>query len=180
MWEGEGGGRWPSSPRCAHLRLGVLARAVNSELDFLGHARVDASAQALVERKSEHGSMHMPRTCTGHSVHAAHRPRCSPRTTPHAQCTWRTLSDEIASSSEFFDGSSPSPGVSFDSISPLIELANGRACSIIFSAPFSLDAATIFMALVILAVDKTDFIRRPIALMDGMVHQPATNRRARC
>ena len=116
-----------------------------------------------------------------------HRPQRACRTraqvlTPHhahAQCTWRTLSDEIASSSEFFDGSSPSPGVSFDSISPLIELANGRACSIIFSAPFSLDAATIFMALVILAVDKTDFIRRPIALMDGMVHQPATNGRSR-
>ena len=84
------------------------------------------------------------------------------------------MSDEIASSSGFDDGSSSAPGVSFDSISPLIELANGRACSIIFSAPFSLDAATIFMALVILAVDRTDFIRMPIALIDGMVHQPAT------
>ena len=178
---GGGGGVLAKPPRGVHLRLGVSIHGVKSELDLLGHARVDASAQALVERKSEHGSMHMPRSCTGHSVHAAHTPRCSPRTPhpAHAQSTCRTLSDEIASSSEFFDGSSSSPGVSFDSISPLIELANGRACSIIFSAPFNLDAATIFMALVILAVDKTDFIRRPIALMDGMVHQPATNGRAR-
>ena len=79
------------------------------------------------------------------------------------------MSDEIASSSGLVVGSSSAPGVSFDSISPLMELANGRACSIILSAPFSLDAATIFMALVIFAVDRTDFIRIPIALMDGMV-----------
>jgi hypothetical protein len=117
------------------------------------------------------------RICTRHA-HGHTAARRMPRTyhtRAQCKCTWRTLSDEIASSSGFLVGSSSGPGVSFDSISPLMELANGRACSIILSAPFSLDAATIFMALVILAVDRTDFIRMPIALMDGMVvRQPAT------
>jgi len=63
---------------------------------------------------------------------------------------------------------SSSVGVSLGSIRLLIDAANGRAVSIFLSAPFSFDAATIFMALVIFAVPETDFSRMPMALMDGM------------
>lgn len=85
----------------------------------------------------------------------------------------KPLSDEIASSSDDSGAASSSAGASFVSIRPLMDAANGLALSIILSAPFSFDAATIFMAFVILAVDWTAFIRRPMALMDGISSPPA-------
>lgn len=84
----------------------------------------------------------------------------------------RPLSDEIAISSELSGASvSSSPGVSLGSIRELMDAANGRAVSIRLSAPFSFDAATIFIAFVIFAVPETDFSRIPMALMEGMAER---------
>ena len=52
-------------------------------------------------------------------------------------------------------------------MSVLMEAAKGRACLILVSAPRSFDAATIFIALVILAVEVTAFNRMESAWRDG-------------
>ena len=80
----------------------------------------------------------------------------------------RPLSDETASSALISGGGSSSLGVRYVPISSLIENAKGRAARIFVSAPRSLDAATIFMALVIFAVDVTALSRSESDFREGM------------
>ena len=80
----------------------------------------------------------------------------------------RPLSDEMARASTVEDVSSSSLTPMWGIIRLCTDAANGRAFAMSVSAFLSLEAATIFIALVILEVEVTDLRRLPMSLTDGM------------